>query len=784
MKNVVKVMAIAFCALSLGFVSCSDDDDDLGPAGATEEEPVIVGDAIDVTDGMNVIILEGDDQIRSGFRLKTKGMIVGISNMNPSVSYKQCKYDENVYIKPTIDSGSTSLIYCDQVHLADGQGYDKTITVVLRKSATKEISNLNSGTTPAIAERFLDVLGKGFDIDMPRGITESNVFSTDHIAMINDQLHGGLLSLQSTNQSEELKFEEGRTYNSITRSWSENVGLNISFPAKGFIFSLGLSEHVSKSEHTESTREYAFAQHNAIKAQGAINELALAGFCSSGYLTGSSINKWSPIIAVELNNALNNPSSAEYKMYGNDEAGINRLISTYGGWFFTACQLGGAETILYSKKVDASCNSFAWSMAVDFGMKKEEDAVQHEENILKQFLIQMMKKELVKAHFDYERSGEDIKEKMEMHSEESCYGGTMDSNGKWEVSKDPHQWTIMAYGTPNDVEKVKHGEKNPHLHLLYELCVDQNSERAKALKRALEPGENDMIPYLKYKQVYSEVDKGRMVLADVILVDRTSGSTGSVQKDDEKVEYWKSPDGKWRYYYPMVANGNAGFSKWGFAPSYNDYYWSGESTNTTRQYIYYALDWSTECRGITNIRLGTKADARTESIRGCSTDRGMKHSANHGSRYIIVEWAEEDTPVDQLITGFGMKYTDWDGDNGTLKGKVFSSTGGTDWEKDTRFRREDKYEQYFLKYWTEGQYVKCEENDKKLPGKSDQYQNSFVDLQDCHRGHTAHMCYTRKPIERDMTGFEGMDPEKAYTGLERKSAICLPWQWTVDPYIN
>ena len=107
------------------------------------------------------------------------------------------------------------------------------------------------------------------------------------------------------------------------------------------------------------------------------------------------------------------------------------------------------------------------------------------------------------------------------------------------------------------------------------------------------------------------------------------------------------------------------------------------------------------------------------------------------------------------------------------KGLSFASTGGTEWDKSDHFERDSEYEKYFLKYWDPKEnYHRCE-ND---PGD----QGSFIDLETKPRKHTMHMCWTTKPIERDMSGISNDKKPLAVEDIGKKCPICLPYKWGVD----
>lgn len=754
-------------------VGCSDSDD-FDPADYELNQ-----DAQDVACGMNIIILEGKKDIDKGIEIGIKGEVEA-RNTNKLIAYDCVHKDGKSYLMPQVDMSEHAFALTDQVtiHVPHNEKLDKKITVVFRKEPKLMSSHTYSGVSEKVGNRLVDVLGRGFDIIQELGMTRSNVLNKELLLEVDEAMKGDILSFNSNQQPQESTYKEGYDFNSVSRAWSNSTGLNVKFPLKGLILNVGISVEVSKSKYKESSNEYVMATQKATKAEGYIKEDALAAYAEQN---GLGDFYWASVMSQTLNDVLNNPGSAAYKRYAETEEGTMQLLQAYGGWFYTACQLGGNYNYIMTKTSELDQESFKWGVAVDLSLKKKVDEECH---LLGEYLNNKAKSQIAEFHEKFERQGEDLHKSMNIESETFSNGGayTTTSSGArvWDITNEPDNWVPIAYGTSSDVADVEKGLTNKHFHSLYDLCADTTSVRAKAIKKALTADANGCIPYISYLNGYINSTESRMVLADVILVEKTGGSqsVGVPAKGDDEPFWDVTPgDGKLRKYYPLVVNTNQDFFKaYGYQPQLNQFYFHGESTtnNKSRHYVFYALDWNAPGVGITNIRLGRDNDlAPGECVRGINTDKNLKHWGVNGKQYIIVKWAADNTPVDKKITGFGLKYTDWDTANGNYIGLVFASTGGTEWDKSDHFERGSEYEKYFLKYWDPKEnYHRCE----KDPGA----QNSFIDLETKPRKHTMHMCWTTKPIERDMSGISNDKKSLAVDDIGKKCPICMPYKWGID----
>lgn len=759
MKRMYLFMAAMVAILCV--TGCSDEN----TSSYKPEDYQLEADAIDLTRGMNVVIFDSKDELAEGIELGIKGD-VQFYNLNEDLSYTCVRRDGKTYLLPTITNNAEGIV-ADKVFLnAPGnKKLNKEITVVVREDSENATFD-PIGTTPAeITDRFMNVLGKGFDIINPRGVINSRVLSAKLLGDINNKTDGALLSISSTSQPASYTFKQGSTYSSVTNSWMESIGIGGFIPfIKGLFLGINANEDVSKSRRTDSQYEWAMATERYVRAEGSVDEDVLADYADEQELPSI----WTPVIDRTLNNILNNPGSNVYKRYPETKEGTYSLLQKYGGWFYTACQLGGEYTYRFSKKMDVSENSMSVGVGLDMSLVNPIT----ECKTLGSFLAQATQSELAKFNFKFQNQKNEIYQSMECAHEVYSDGGDLiSSSGSekiWNITDDPGKWIPLAYGTYVDIREVQKGRANPHLHPLYELCANPNSTRAKLLKEALTKDADGVIPYLKYLNGYEQLKEATMVLADVILINMNGGD--GVPASDVEPRMMQTPsDGKWRMYYPMVANANImELCSPGFQPNLNSYQVHGQSTiyDNSRHYIFYALDWNAPNVGMTNIRLG-KSAKQGESQRGPHTDQSVKGDPKNGSFYIIAEWAGASTALKDKITGFGIKWTDWDNDNGNLKGKVFASTGGTEWDKKSNFKAGEPAEKYFLKYWApEVDYHRCE--------KDPDTQDGFCDIEKKPRPHTIHICWTKKPIERDMTGYDINSKDKAVDNLTKNPPICLP----------
>lgn len=757
MKRMYLFMAAMVAILCV--TGCSDEN----TSSYKPEDYQLEADAIDLTRGMNVVIFDSKGELAEGIELGIKGD-VQVYNLNEDVSYSCVHRDGKTYLMPTLEKNAEGIVFDKLMLNAPGnKKLNKELTIVVREEAEDTEFAPIGTTSEEITNRFMSVVGMSFDITSARGVNKSKVLSAKLLNDVNKELEGDLIYLSSNRQPATFIFKQGSSYSSISKSYMESIGLGGFIPAKGFFLGISANEDVSESRRTESQYEWALASERYTRAEGAIIEDALADFAREKKMP----SKWTPIINRTINNVLNNPGSESYKNYPETEEGTYALLKQYGGWFFTGCQLGGEYSYRFSKKMDVS----EYSMSVGVGLDMSLVNPIKECKTLGSFLAQATSSELAKFQFQFKGQEKEIFQSMECERVIYSDGGDLISTSGdekvWNITDDPGKWIPLAYRTKADEETGS--DDNHRVHFLYELCADQNSTRAKLLKKALTKDSEGLIPYLKYLKKYEKAKDATMILADVILINMNGGD--GVPASDVEPRMMRTPsDGKWRMYYPMVANANIiELCHPGFQPNLNSYQVHGQSTiyDNSRHYIFYALDWNAPNVGMTNIRLG-KSAKQGETQRGPHTDQSVKGDTKNGSFYIIAEWAGASTALKDKITGFGIKWTDWDNDNGDLKGKVFASTGGTEWDKLSEFKAGEPAEAYFKKYWApEVDYHRCETDPDT--------QDGFCDIKGKPRPHTIHICWTKKPIERDMTGYDINSKDKAVDNLAKNPPICLPY---------
>lgn len=752
-----KLLFSALCLSMLGFAASCNDDDETFKTEDYELDP----SAKDITYGMNVVIMEGDEEIAAGIEVAIKGDVAAY-NTNHDISYECVHEDGKTLLKPVIADGNKDFIIQDDVifYVPEHKEINKKIKVIIRKEIPATGTNSISGVDSETAARFIDILGTGVDINQPLGKFKSHVLNSKYLAALNEALDESVYQLSTTSQVYKCITQEGSDFNSITKAWQLHVGVSGKIPI-GKVLNIipSIAYDRTESRRTENSYEYSNAIREGVMAEGYINEMALASYAKENNFA----NLWLPVISKSTNDALNNPGSAAYDLYPETEEGTFKLLDDLGAWFYTGCQLGGHYVYSFSKRMDLSEKSIMWGIGIDLKVKTPMGDCSD----LGEYLQKKAASEVANINVDYKNHEEELHKSMECQSEEYYEGGAIGAKG-WELTSDRNKWIPISYGTSADVALVNHGNPNPHLHELYELCSDPNSTRAQAIKRALTPDEEGLVPYIKHSNGYEKVRSNNMVLADVVLVEKVGGKGGAQKGDDQPMIMVTPSDGKTRVYYPLVANANQGFERLGFQPNINRYYFHGQSTvyDNSRHYIFYALDWDGPFVGMTNIRLGKSAQPG-ESTRGWYTDRGVKGDPDNGQHWIIAEWAGKDTPIKDKITGFGLKYTNWDNDNGKYKDLVFASTGGTEWDKKGLYRSGTEEEAYFNKYWgTKADYHRCEKD-------GGENQSSFCDIDGKSRPHTMHICYTKKPIERNMSGY-GNEGTFAET-LDKHVPICLPY---------
>lgn len=465
---------------------------------------------------------------------------------------------------------------------------------------------------------------------------------------------------------------------------------------------------LSGSDYEEMTRQYAF--NLGISGSRALNKewKLVGGKALSGSFTGAvdlkthaaeyyeftvfitkarrlsmklrsfmdySDEKLISYLCPKANDVLNNPNSEEYKYYSNTREGIFNLFDTYGTHVMTSCVWGGRFVYVYFRKNNAYTNSTATSFAVNVGLKKKNDQITYNPEMpYASFMVQQMASSGINIDFGLDTYAEDIQETTSEDAYTMAIGGNannMDPND-WMESMDPDKVNAKNYALIGLDEPTTENAKSGGLISLSCLCLDK--ERREAMEKYYEEYLEERAP------LKGEIPS--MVLADVIMLKDSDDGNGGV--DPTKQRVMTDPFGKKRLYTPMYVNNNGVEKVLGQAVDTScDVYIT--VVDACDQFWYAAIDYPTECNGISDICFSDKKESSLANDgytrRGSRADDEMNWGAIDNN-YLVVKYIKDGDTTTPKITGFGLMHAQGDDNNidkaGGEMDDIFATSVGTE----------------------------------------------------------------------------------------------------------
>ncbi|MCQ2212619.1 MAG: hypothetical protein MJZ36_03170, partial [Bacteroidaceae bacterium] len=378
------------------------------------------------------------------------------------------------------------------------------------------------------------------------------------------------------------------------------------------------------------------------------------------------------------------------------------LITKYGMYVSTSCQMGGIAQTTYSRNANSSETSIEWALKMKASgsqNKTVNETEKSEQKIDSKIISKIVQSTPAAAKFtlnvDKSSKVQDILQTMDEQTETKCWGGSGAKETKdWTFNaNDPSQWVCISYSSPCEESMGFRG--NSSLIPLWKLCIDP--ARRAALRKLIEPDENQCINYFEYKKAGAK----HLVIADVQL---------KVYKRDVKKEeilpyYAKDnrPTGcKTHLYIPLI-NRMDEFSaidepvKFGRADlllkdNENEGY---HITHTMVPFVAYEWVYDEDVKngldytGITSIDFN---NSKKNAIR-CSerTYNMMEPRAAYCPRkdiFLLLTYAQNTTPIENRIKAVGFQFTDK-----KKKNTVFASSLGT--EKGGNYNTEAAYNEHW-----------------------------------------------------------------------------------------
>lgn len=640
-RNITRLLAF-FC-ICFFVVACSDNDSE------ELKYPLLQEEATDVTNGYNLIIMDLDKLEKIKLYTQRK---ISLEYHNDDTDFQVIQEDGKQCILPVLRKNISELkpFVVDlkikiQSYADESDVVDKHIRVAFRHNKTAP-STVDVNYTRAI--------GKG---TKPWGDMGNVTYPIlDFNAIYDNLARNENLTLKS------IFFEtSGERYVSSLEKMGTNVGLSGSIPIKGVMLSGSFAFGYDKSTSSANYYEYYIGYYGKKMSEVKFNkDWAGDNLCA--------------LLDTTVNNVLNNPSTAAYKNYSNDSLGITKLLDQYGTHIITKASFGGNYITLYAREENAYETSVGYDMGVSISAKKPAVSTQK--------WIDVYKNKTGSTCGSASGSGSNYQENSDEASK-SFYiitakgGNASDDMDSWDESitmDSKNTWIPISYLTEGDTSD------DTGLLRIDEIVVD--SARKAAIKKYFD----------SYFVAHSvKTYDSPMVVADFMMVaDDEDGEPAGKPKSFIA----KDPCGIYRFYYPMMANGNAPVDH-GYAieTSSSTYIKAFDEKN---HYWYYALGHVDEEKGFYGIvdaqfRQDGKLDATTWTRRGNHTNDGITGDVRNN--YVFLKYASKGTDITKLIKGIALY--NFDDVDGIKSEGIIASSGGT--EMPYPFGTNDEH---FKDYWS------------------------------------------------------------------------------------
>lgn len=772
-------------AAMLAVCSCGDDSvfDESSQTESGKYE--LTNLTSDLTCGYNLVIFDQATLEDTFLPLKEDAEVEIVSARSPYYEWVESTNVGKPCLKLALTGKKIETIIQDKVVVRDVKtGDEKSVMVVVRPSFGEAASRAVAEISAAEV-RCLESLGKithpltpnlnsmtdeVFDLELLKSLYASNKY---------------IFAYSRDNSSTNTTLRESTSRNAQAKTTANSWGLDLTIPIKAVVIGFQHSGSKTHSTVTEESREFLYMSK---KSRCVSMRLKDRYVYTNDAHTDSAITYFA-MMNAPINDILNNPGSGNYQKFSLTTEGTDSLISEIGGFQFnSAVILGGEAMKLASKRNTMSRDT--WKHSIEFAttvgpkareMKLDSTLI----DILRQYqalgevgkkAFQNYKPSSWKVNVNYKNEQEEVKELASSNLEVTTmfFGGnantmTSDNVNNWVVGEDPKNWKPICFANDNYYDLFMQGVsdselKNTEIHSILDLCLDsingQPNPRYQLLKEAITPDADGIIPYYSRKKYYSAMQRQHLVVVDAICK--------PMPKNDQSYPVeMEDAMGHSHLYYPLVANCYIDkiVSWWRDkvfpinAKEFTDNDWKSGGEPVV---LWVALDWADTTPGMRNGIVDIWIDKwdnedTSEGIyrRGIYLDYKVKGSQEGGSNYLFVQYANDETPLDSLITGVSLYATEWDSDNGSVRGKALAASPGTEY---LRSYSSSSNKNYFNQYWgPDADWFRGE--NQKLHGHSDI--GSLIKIKGDRRPHTAQIGYTKKRIERDiMDTHVGADNKK------------------------
>lgn len=632
--------------------SCDDNEDLRAPEPFI---PATINGAIDLANGMNVVMVDLDSPDSFELRLGTKRAVSLATDAG-------CPVQLALYTAPDttrtlritsvgeINDADLPKIYNLHLELEDGSLTKDVKLVLRRKVGVQDVSE------------YAKKIGQGTKVWADLGNVTFAVLDFDAIA---PQLQDNVNTVGSGEHFEIA----GSRYDETMEKMSVNVGIAGSSPsiAKKFFMSGGSTFSQEKCTNNINNIEFYLGYYYKVMAEVKLNRAWLANHEQNGTLYA--------LLDTIANDVLNNPGTGAYALYSNDEAGMAQLFEDYGTHVIMQGSFGGNYIYMYGRYENAYEESIGHDASAN--IKCSQTTGEAARTWLEQYQKKMCSPYISADGdgSDYTSEYRDVTVGFDM-TIATGGDGTMDIE-TWDAtirSDNPGGWALVSYTTLDTQE-----DHDGHLLPITEFICDP--ERKAAAEKYMEA-------YLAGK--VKELIEAKLVLADIKMI----AADDHREKGTPKPKVDVGPDGVTNYlYFPMMANKHAPTDKGYAMQTHQDEYVVDSGTNA--HYWYYALGYDHKCNGFTDIRFDNhEHDDWTR--RGTHANDGVVGAINNN--YVMIKPGTSTTPYEDKIKAVALMK---ESDKGctTLGDRLMASSGGAEFKKPFE---SSETKAAFDNYWGQG----------------------------------------------------------------------------------
>ncbi len=732
--TVKNILMGVFATTAMATTSCSDDFEDFDSPKSGTSISFSSNDPLGI--GYNSITADVNEISSTMIPVNTDR--ISISNSNANIEYKVISKDGKTFIHPVYhgNGGETDVVRISHM--------DSNVNKAMFVSINPASQNAIASRAVSAAEMYDNVLNTlAFGIipgkPAPEVKAELPVFNVNAIMEYNRaaaDMQDNIFSIRESRFSDYF-YRHAKSHNEHVQQEAKSVGIDLAIPFGGVNFGFGMN--YNKNENSKSMQERESATYGWVEraAVGSISQTCLLKMLDKDYADNNALEEYvdqtakaimavdgnynveilksdirsalafQKVMSASLNDALNNTNSSAYKMYNQANEGditnLRNLITRYGMYVSTTCQMGGIAQTTLSRNANSSEVGIEWAIKMKASGAQNMTIKQTETREVKDSLGNVVKKVIDSnpsaAQFtltvDKSSKVQDILQAMDEQTETKCWGGSSATEVKdWKFNADdPSQWVCISYASPRQdnlgfcaKESNEMKKTDSNLIPLWRLCIDP--VRRAALRNLIEPDAKNQINYFSY----DERGAKHLVIADVQLK-----LFKKDVKEKDVLPYYaqdhRKTGSKKHLYIPLRNNENGLAGAQSIVSlgrqdlllrESNDFVGSYDPVlidNTMVPFVAYEWvydkDLGNDYTGITSINFGTASGEETVcSERTFTMIHGCPAMDPDGSQYLLLTYAKDNTPINERIKAVGFQYTKNVGK--AKRGQVFASSLGTE----------------------------------------------------------------------------------------------------------